>query len=200
MGMTGKTAGARCRGRDILVSTSGADEVGMKVEINQHRLERADTRGFAAPGAGQVRLAAMAALGRTWITDVWSVATRGARLDGVALASVGSLARGDAGPLSDFDLVLLHDGRSLSVKEVTALADRIWYPIWDCGAKLDHSVRTVGQCRTVAAADLSAAGALLAPELVGLVGGGGAGLVLATVGKLLANDVAPRLRSGAPPP
>src|SRR5665811_1840981 len=92
--------------------------------------------------------------------------TYGARMDGVALASVGSLARGDAGPLSDFDLVLLHDGRSMSDKEVKSLADRIWYPIWDGGAKLDHSVRTVGECRSVAAADLSAAVGLLDLELL----------------------------------
>ena len=32
-------------------------------------------------------------------------------------------------------------------KELTALADRIWYPIWDAGVRLDHSVRTVTQCR-----------------------------------------------------
>jgi len=87
-------------------------------------------------------------------------------MGGVALASVGSMARGDAGPLSDFDLVLLHDGRSLPTKEITSLADRIWYPIWDGGAKLDHSVRTVNQCRTVAAGDLSAAIGLLDLELV----------------------------------
>jgi [protein-PII] uridylyltransferase len=135
-------------------------------DLNQRRLNLADTRGFTAPGAGEARRAAIADLSLTWIREVWSAATFGASSPGVALASVGSLARGDAGPLSDFDLVLLHDGRSLSGKEVTFLADRIWYPIWDCGAKLDHSVRTVGQCRTVAAADLSAAVALLDLELV----------------------------------
>ena len=149
-----------------MVDTGAAHEVGQKVDLNQLRLDLADTRGFAAPGAGQARRAAMASLGRSWITDLWRTATRGARLDGVALASVGSLARGDAGPLSDFDLVLLHDGRSLSKDEVTGLAERIWYPIWDGGAKLDHSVRTVNQCRTVAAGDLSAAVALLDLELV----------------------------------
>ena len=136
-------------------------------DLNQRRLDLADTRGFTAPGAGEARRSAIADLSRTWIREVWSAATFGARSEGVALASVGSLARGDAGPLSDFDLVLLHDGRSLSGKEVTSLADRIWYPIWDCGAKLDHSVRTVGQCRSVAAGDLSVAVALLDLELVG---------------------------------
>src|SRR5690349_8286318 len=43
---------------------------------------------------------------RTWTTE------------GVALAAVGSIARGDAGPASDLDLVLLHDGRHLSTQEV----------------------------------------------------------------------------------
>jgi [protein-PII] uridylyltransferase len=137
-----------------------------KVDLNQQRLDLAGTRGFTAPGAGQVRRAAMAELSRRWVHEVWMAATYGARMDGVALGSVGSLARGDSGPLSDFDLVLLHDGRSMSDKEVTSLADRIWYPIWDGGARLDHSVRTVGQCRSVAAADLSAAVGLLDLELV----------------------------------
>jgi len=137
-----------------------------KADLNKQRLDLAGTRGFTAPGAGQLRRAAMAELSLVWIDEIWAAATRGARMEGVALASVGSLARGDSGPLSDFDLVLLHDGRSLSGKEITALADRIWYPIWDGGAKLDHSVRTVGECRSVAAGDLSAAVGLLDLELV----------------------------------
>jgi [protein-PII] uridylyltransferase len=141
-------------------------KVDQKVDLNQQRLDLANTRGFTAPGAGEARRLAMVELSRDWIGEVWKAATHGGHLDGVALASVGSLARGDSGPLSDFDLVLLHDGRSMSAKEVTSLADRIWYPIWDGGAKLDHSVRTVGECRSVAAGDLSAAVGLLDLELV----------------------------------
>jgi [protein-PII] uridylyltransferase len=149
------------------VKGAGATQkAGQKLDLNQQRLDLADTRSFAAPGAGPARRAAMAALSRAWITDIWKAATHGARVDGVALASVGSLARGDAGPLSDFDLVLVHNGRSMPSKEVKALADRIWYPIWDDGAKLDHSVRTVNECRAVAAGDLSAAIGLLDLELV----------------------------------
>jgi len=142
------------------------EEMTQKVDLDQRRLDLAGTRGFTTPGGGPARRAAMTAMSRRWIGEIWSAATHGARLDGVALASVGSLARGDAGPLSDVDLVLLHDGRSLSTKEITALADRLWYPIWDGGARLDHSVRTVGECRSVAAADLSAAVGLLDLELI----------------------------------
>ena len=137
-----------------------------RVDLNQQRLDLAGNWGFTAPGAGQARRVAMAELSRVWIREVWMAATYGARMDGVALASVGSLARGDAGPLSDVDLVLLHDGRSLSGKQITSLADRIWYPIWDGGVRLDHSVRTVGECRRAAAGDLLAAVGLLDLELL----------------------------------
>lgn len=137
-----------------------------KADVNQQRLDLAGIGGFTALGAGPARRAAMAALSTAWIGEVWKAATYGARMQGVALASVGSLSRGDSGPLSDFDLVLLHDGRSMSGKEITSLADRIWYPIWDGGARLDHSVRTVGECRSVAAGDLTAAVGLLDLELV----------------------------------
>jgi len=163
------------------------------VDLNQQRLDLAGTRGFTAPGAGQVRRAAMVELSLGWIEEIWGAATYRARMEGVALASVGSLARGDAGPLSDFDLVLLHDGRSMSGKDITALADRIWYPIWDGGARLDHSVRTVSECRSVAAGDLSAAVGLLDLELVA-----GDGQVVAAARSTLGHDWRANVRRRLP--
>ncbi|GAA4401198.1 [protein-PII] uridylyltransferase [Fodinibacter luteus] len=130
-------------------------------EIGSRRLDLAGTRDFAVAGAGPARRDALAAFNRAWLAEVWDTATGGTRIEGVALAAVGSIGRGDAGPLSDYDLVLLHSERSLPARELTALADRIWYPIWDAGVRLDHSVRTVTQCRQVAAADLTAAVGLL---------------------------------------
>ncbi|WP_370440199.1 [protein-PII] uridylyltransferase [Kineococcus halophytocola] len=100
---------------------------------------------------------------------------------GVALACVGSLARRDAGPASDVDLVLLHDGRALGRDDVAALADRIWYPLWDNGLRLDHSVRTAKGCREVAAVDLAAATGLLDLRVIA----GDGGLVARTRGHLL---------------
>ncbi len=130
-------------------------------EIGSRRLDLAGTRDFAVAGAGRARREALSAFNRDWLAEVWRAATGGTRIEGVALAAVGSLGRADAGPLSDYDLVLLHSERSLPAKELTALADRIWYPIWDAGVRLDHSVRTVTQCRQVAAGDLIAAVGLL---------------------------------------
>ena len=106
------------------------------------RLDLAGTRQFTRPGAGAARRRAINDHTRAWLARVWMQACEGRRLDGVALAAVGSLARGDSGPLSDLDLVLLHHPRALSGPEVPALADRVWYPTWDSGLDLDHSART----------------------------------------------------------
>ena len=130
-------------------------------DVTTRRLDLAGTRSFSAPGAGPARRAALSQFGMQWLAELWDDVTVSRRLPGVALAAVGSLARRDAGPLSDFDLVLVHQSRALGAADLTAVADRLWYPIWDQGVKLDHSVRTVNQCRTVAGADLSAAVGLL---------------------------------------
>ncbi len=130
-------------------------------DVSQRRLDVAGTRSFAAAGAGPARRAALAEFARTWLVERWADAAQGRPTPGLALAAVGSIARGDAGPLSDYDLVLLHEGRGMSQKEIDRFADRLWYPMWDSGIKIDHSVRTLGQCRQVAGADLSAAVGLL---------------------------------------
>lgn len=82
-------------------------------------------------------------------------------VQGVTLAAVGSVGRGDAGPASDLDLVLLHNGESLSKADVAALAQSLWYPIWDAGLELDYSTRSITECRQVASKDLAAAAGLL---------------------------------------
>ena len=89
--------------------------------------------------------------------DAWLTELFGAPQPGVALVAVGALGRRDPAPGSDLDLVLVHDG----THDVEALADRIWYPIWDTGVGLDHSVRTVAEAVAVARDDLKAALGLL---------------------------------------
>ncbi|HEX8496262.1 MAG TPA: [protein-PII] uridylyltransferase, partial [Actinomycetales bacterium] len=130
-------------------------------------------------GAGRRRQ--LGALVETWLGELWAAATGTPGSPGLALAAVGSLARGDAGPASDLDLVLLHDGHVLSARQVGELADRVWYPVWDAGMRLDHSVRTPSQCRDVAAHDLAAGVGLLDLRVIA----GDADLVAATRARLL---------------
>ncbi|MCX6467134.1 MAG: [protein-PII] uridylyltransferase, partial [Pseudonocardiales bacterium] len=91
--------------------------------------------------------------------DFW-LSTRAAAIgltDRAALVAVGALGRRELAPWSDLDLVLLHDGR----KDIDRIAEQLWYPLWDAGIGLDHSVRTPGQAVQVAATDLRAAFGLL---------------------------------------
>ncbi|HVB27151.1 MAG TPA: [protein-PII] uridylyltransferase, partial [Mycobacteriales bacterium] len=75
----------------------------------------------------------------------------------VALVAVGGYGRREPAAGSDLDLLLLHDGRA----DIADVADRIWYPIWDTGVGLDHSVRTPAEAWAVAREDLKAALGLL---------------------------------------
>lgn len=115
-----------------------------------------------APGSdGTARRRAVADLVVAALARLWHEATDGRALPGVALGVVGSVGRGDASPASDLDLLLVHEGRGRSADEVAQLAQRLWYPIWDAGLDLDHSVRSLAQCRQVASKDLPAAVGLL---------------------------------------
>jgi len=76
---------------------------------------------------------------------------------GVALVAVGGYGRKELLPGSDLDVLLLHEGR----EGIAKVADRVWYPVWDSGARLDHAVRTVPQARRVARNDLKVALGLL---------------------------------------
>ena len=101
---------------------------------------------------GQALRVALVEAYDTWLTELF-----GAPGPGVALVAVGALGRRDPAPGSDLDLVLVHDGSH----DVSELADRIWYPVWDTGVGLDHSVRTVAEAVAVAKDDLKAALGLL---------------------------------------
>ena len=80
----------------------------------------------------------------------------------MALVAVGGYGRKELLPRSDLDVLLLHSGRD----DIAGIADRIWYPVWDSGAELDHAVRTVPQARRVARADLKVALGLLSARHV----------------------------------
>lgn len=83
------------------------------------------------------------------------------QFEGLTLAAVGSVGRHTAGPYSDLDLVLLHDGSSRGKARAAEVATALWYPIWDAGLQLDHSTRSLVECRQVASKDLAAAAGLL---------------------------------------
>ena len=92
----------------------------------------------------------------TALLDEWLVSLA-PDADRYAIIGIGGYGRRELAPASDLDVLLVHS-RSGDIKEI---AERLWYPIWDAGIRLDHSVRTVKEALAVADQDLRAALGLL---------------------------------------
>lgn len=81
----------------------------------------------------------------------------GAPVVGVALVAVGGYGRGELAPYSDLDVVLVHD----EGVDLGRAAEDLWYPLWDSGSRLDHSVRSLPEMVAAADHDLKVALGLL---------------------------------------
>ena len=81
---------------------------------------------------------------------------------GLALVAVGGYGRTELCPHSDIDVMLVHNRRS----DVARVAERLWYPIWDEGLHLGHSVCTVREALALAAGTLDVGTALLSARHV----------------------------------
>ncbi len=80
----------------------------------------------------------------------------------LALVAVGGYGRASLCPYSDLDVVLVHNGH----RDIARVADAIWYPVWDEGVHLDHSVRRPSEVLSAAAEDVRVALGLLDGRLV----------------------------------
>ncbi len=92
-----------------------------------------------------------------WLADVWRNATQDIDTDAMALVAVGGQGRKEVAPYSDLDLLLLTT-KGFDANEV---AQALWYPIWDAGLKLGHSVRSLRDTLALASDDLETATSLL---------------------------------------
>jgi [protein-PII] uridylyltransferase len=82
----------------------------------------------------------------------------------VALVALGGYGRGMLSPGSDVDLLILHEGTRPD--DVSAVAERLLYPMWDVGLRVGHAVRTADECVQVAAERLDACTAMLDGRVV----------------------------------
>jgi [protein-PII] uridylyltransferase len=131
---------------------AGGEPVPASPSLRAARLTLLDDRSLT--GTDWCRQYAAAA--DRWLAGVLDRATeRDPRR--VALLAVGGYGRGELAPSSDLDLVLVHDRRG----SIKAIADAVWYPIWDAGLHLDHSVRTAKDVRSAMDDDIKVALGLL---------------------------------------
>lgn len=97
---------------------------------------------------------------RTVAADALCVAAfekTGAPVVGASLVAVGGYGRSELAPYSDLDVVLVHE----SGVDLGRAAEDLWYPLWDSGTRLDHSVRSLPEMVAAADADLKVALGLL---------------------------------------
>jgi [protein-PII] uridylyltransferase len=109
-------------------------------------------------------------------------ATNNGAWQGLALVAVGGYGRSELSPASDLDVVLLHDP-SISEERIREVAEATWYPLWERGIALDHSVRDTVQMRQAALEDFRAATGMLDARHVA----GDSALVLASRAEVLAD-------------
>jgi [protein-PII] uridylyltransferase len=113
-------------------------------EVRQELLERTDLHGddFCR---------ALSDATDRWLSGLLDHATNG-DVGGIGLVAVGGYGRGELAPWSDLDVVLVYERR----RDIKVIADAVWYPVWDEGVRLDHSVRRPAEVLSVAAEDLRA--------------------------------------------
>lgn len=70
---------------------------------------------------------------------------------GMTLVAVGGYGRSELFPFSDIDLLLLHHPKQ--EKALPPVTEAIFYPLWDAGLEVGHSVRTIETCLTDAVDD-----------------------------------------------
>ncbi|HWF17170.1 MAG TPA: [protein-PII] uridylyltransferase [Acidimicrobiales bacterium] len=120
------------------------------------------SRLLAQPGLmGEEFCRSYAAAADAWLSGLADRAA-GDNKRHLALLAVGGYGRSSLCPYSDLDVVLVHSG----LRDIKIVADGIWYPVWDEGVHLDHSVRRPAEVISAAADDLRVALGLLDARMV----------------------------------
>lgn len=85
--------------------------------------------------------------------------------EGLALVALGGYGRQELAPHSDIDILFLHHGRR-EAAAATALNESILYLLWDAGFSVGHSVRSLGDCVSIAREDIVSRNSLIDARLI----------------------------------
>ena len=118
--------------------------------------------GFAADPQPKRLLVRHAALVDRIVRGLWLEA---GALPGGALVAVGGYGRGELFPHSDTDVLILLP-QSLEAGTGTEAIERFIGMLWDAGLEVAHSVRTIEECETEMAHDVTIRTSLLEQRLL----------------------------------
>lgn len=108
---------------------------------------------------------ALCAVTDEWLAALFDDAARalGGPSDGIALVALGGYGRGELWPGSDLDLAVVHRRQGDVAAEI---AEAVWYPVWDTGVHLGHSVRSLDDAVGLVGVDVESSTALLDARLL----------------------------------
>jgi [protein-PII] uridylyltransferase len=95
------------------------------------------------------------------LSEAWQASALPAN---TALVGVGGYGRGELYPCSDVDLLILLGSRPDAITQ--AKLEGLVQLLWDLGLEIGHSIRTVDECLTESAADITVQTSLLEARLV----------------------------------
>ena len=87
-----------------------------------------------------------------------ALASTGVDPTSIAVVALGGYGRRIVAPGSDLDIAVVHDGRA---DPAARLAEALWYPIWDTGVTVGHSVRSIDEVAALVTDEVESATALL---------------------------------------
>ncbi len=133
------------------------------LKIEEHRLRLRHQAGGGGREVCRLRVELVDIL----LKHVFAAAVTAARAEGrieqpMALIALGGYGRGELNPLSDVDVMLLHDsGRGKISPFITNIVEEILYSLWDVGFKVGHSTRSIKGAITQANSDMMTKTAML---------------------------------------
>ena len=128
--------------------------------LRQHLAQNVDFLKAAHLGgaSGQQSVQAYAAFMDGFLSTIFRLAVEDAKKEGavpgpIVLVALGGYGRGELGPLSDLDLMVIYDGAmGPFVQRVT---QGLLYTLWDLGLTIGHSVRSLPDCVAMARTDFA---------------------------------------------
>src|SRR5262247_4679318 len=128
--------------------------------LRQHLSQHVDFLKAAHLGgaSGQQSVQAYAAFMDGFLSTLFRLAVEDAKKEGatpssIVLVALGGYGRGELGPLSDLDLMVIYDGEMSPYVQRTTQG--LLYTLWDLGLTVGHSVRSLPDCVAMARTDFA---------------------------------------------
>src|SRR5215831_3704834 len=128
--------------------------------LRQHLSQNVDFLKAAHIGgaSGQQSVQAYAAFMDGFLSTLFRLAVEDAKKEGatpspIVLVALGGYGRGELGPLSDLDLMVIYDDEM--VPYVQRATQGLLYTLWDLGLTVGHSVRSLTDCVAIARTDFA---------------------------------------------